>query len=89
MFITPRQRSGGGERFPVMGSVLPLFVANRQSVENIAVVLPLGHEPIHELHESLVVGVWVFRRLRPLIPGLIVQPFRRIATTHSRADRPP
>lgn len=73
VFTTPRQRRGGGERFPVMGSVLPLFVANRQSVENITVVLPLGHKPIHELHEALVVGV--FDEVRHLVDDDVFEAF--------------
>ena len=39
------------------GLVIPFLVTDRQAVENITVVLPLGHELIQHGHETLVVGM--------------------------------
>lgn len=39
-----------------MRSILPRLMPDRQVVEPVTVKRPLGHEPIHQCDESLIVG---------------------------------
>jgi IrrE N-terminal-like domain len=58
-------------------SVIPAFVPHRQSVEDVAVELPLGHELMHQLHEALVVRR--FEQVNHLVDDNIFKTFDRLS----------